>query len=468
MLDHIVKFLIFVFSHQDFDNALMTTIAKEFRETHGIDVTTRPDALQRLREACERAKIELDSSPTTTIEIPYFAQNDRGEPLHVKRVLSNEEYEALSQPLLQRTVSPSRRCLADAGISPSDIGAVVLVGGMTRMPAVRRLARDLFGQIPVGHVNPVAGDPNHVTAERMAEAPAPAPAPGPQEYVDPIHAVAAGAAVQGAVLAGQLRDVLLLDVAPLSLGIETLGGAVSCLIARNATLPCRRTEIFSTGVDNQTQVALRVFQGERPLAADNQFLGEFTLVGIQPAPRGTPRIAVTFDIDANGLVSVSAVDEATGAAHSIAIEPSGGLSPAQIEWMVQEAERSADADRGRKQRAAAGAEAASVMEDIAINMARFESQLGAEKQDALNAIVKVMPLFLSSLLPVIFIVVCFLLPLPHVRHFRRWLAICPRPRPTCVLHPSMHTKKLWLSFERQAKRIVARRDVACLVSSPVE
>ena len=333
-------------------------IAAEFRDKHGIDVSRDPTVLQRLREACERAKIELDSKENTTIDIPFITLGSSGQPLHLRRNLSRAELEQATASLVERTVAPSRRCMSDARISPSDIGSVILVGGMTRMPRVREQARALFGR-------------------------------DPSTGVDPIEAVAKGAAIQGGVLSGEVQDILLLDVAPLSLGIETLGGAFSKLISRNTILPCRKTETFTTGVDGQTQVVLRVFQGERPLAEDNQFLGEFTLVGIPPASRGKAQIAVTFDIDANGLVSVSAVDNASGQAHSIAIEPCGGLSPAQIEWMVQESQRNAQADKEKKQRLEMVAAAVMVANDIAHNLATFANQLPVDSVARIRNLVEV-------------------------------------------------------------------------------
>lgn len=328
---------------EDFDNALMTHLTKEFFGTQRL---SDPVALQRLREACERAKIELDTKNETEINLPYLTTTPDGLPVHLARKLTRNEYEHLTAGLVTRTVAPSRRCMHDAGVTPGSIGSLILVGGMTRMPRVRQQARELFGHEP-------------------------------SDGVDPIEAVSQGAAIQAGVLAGEIGDVLLLDVTPLSLGIETLGGAFNKLIARNTTIPTHKSEIFSTGVDGQTQVALRVFQGERPLAEHNQFLGEFTLVGIPPAPRGTPKIKVTFDIDANGIVNVAAVDEVSGQAHSIKIEPCGGLSPAQIEWMVQEAQRHAATDTVRKARVQAETQAFIVIEDVLANMERFATHLPA-------------------------------------------------------------------------------------------
>jgi len=302
---------------EDFDMALVEHMAAEFKKENGVDLTGDKLALQRLKEAAEKAKIELSSSSATEINLPFITADASG-PKHMNMKLTRSAFEALVDKLVQRTRKPCEDALKDAGIKLSEIDEVVLVGGQTRMPRIREFVKDVFGKEPNMSVNPD-------------------------------EVVAMGAAIQAGVLQGDVKDVLLLDVTPLSLGIETLGGVFTRLIDRNTTIPTKKSQVFSTADDNQSAVTISVCQGEREMAADNKNLGQFNLEGIPPAPRGVPQIEVTFDIDANGLVNVSAADKATGKEQAIRIEASGGLSDDDIEQMVKDAEANAEADKQRRE-----------------------------------------------------------------------------------------------------------------------
>ena len=302
---------------EDFDMRLVSYLADEFQKEQGINLRNDKLALQRLKEAAEKAKIELSSTTQTEINLPFITADASG-PKHLTMKLTRAKFEALVDDLIQKTIEPCRKALKDAGLTAGEIGEVVLVGGMTRMPKVQEVVKQLFGKEP-------------------------------HKGVNPDEVVAIGAAIQAGVLQGDVKDVLLLDVTPLSLGIETLGGVFTRIIDRNTTIPTKKSQVFSTAEDNQNAVTIRVFQGEREMAADNKVLGQFDLMGIPPAPRGMPQIEVTFDIDANGIVNVSAKDKATGKEQQIRIQASGGLSEADIQKMVKDAEANAAEDKKRRE-----------------------------------------------------------------------------------------------------------------------
>jgi len=302
---------------EDFDMRLVNYLADEFQKEQGINLRNDKLALQRLKEAAEKAKIELSSTTQTEINLPFITADQSG-PKHLTMKLTRAKFEALVQDLVEKTIEPCRKALKDAGLTAGEIGEVVLVGGMTRMPKIQEMVKQFFGKEP-------------------------------HKGVNPDEVVAIGAAIQAGVLQGDVKDVLLLDVTPLSLGIETLGGVFTRIIDRNTTIPTKKSQVFSTAEDNQNAVTIRVFQGEREMAADNKMLGQFDLMGIPPSPRGMPQIEVTFDIDANGIVNVSAKDKATGKEQQIRIQASGGLSEADIQRMVREAEQHAAEDKRRRE-----------------------------------------------------------------------------------------------------------------------
>jgi molecular chaperone DnaK len=301
----------------DIDHLLMDWLTAEFKKETGIDLAKQTMVLQRLKDAAEKAKIELSTAMSTEINLPFLTADASG-PKHLQKTLSRAEFERMIEPLVERSFGPARQCLKDSGVSLQQIQEVILVGGTTRIPLVQRKVEEFFGKKPNRSVNPD-------------------------------EVVAVGAAVQGGVLAGDVKDLLLLDVTPLSLGLETLGGVFTKLIERNTAIPCEKTETFSTAADNQTAVDVYVFQGERPMARDNKLLGNFRLDGLQGAPRGVPQIEVKFDIDANGILSVSARDKATGKEHRISIEASSGLSKGDIDKMVEEARKNESADKARRE-----------------------------------------------------------------------------------------------------------------------
>jgi molecular chaperone DnaK len=336
---------------EDFDSRIVDYLADEFKKENAIDLRQDKLALQRLKEAAEKAKIELSSTVQTEINLPFITADQSG-PKHLAIKLTRAKLEVLVDELVQRTMGPSKAAIKDSGLSAGDIDEVILVGGMTRMPKIMEAVQQLFGKEPNRGVNPD-------------------------------EVVAVGAAIQGGVLRGDVKDVLLLDVTPLSLGIETLGGVFTRLIDRNTTIPTRKGQTFSTAEDNQTAVTIRVFQGEREMAADNKLLGQFDLVGLPPAQRGMPQVEVTFDIDANGIVNVSAKDKATGKEQQIRIQASGGLSDADIELMVQDAEANADADKERRAKVETRNQADALVHMTGKNLAEFGDKVSEEEKSAI-------------------------------------------------------------------------------------
>ena len=337
---------------EDFDQLILNHLVSSFKQTQGIDLSKDRLALQRLREAAEVAKVELSSKIQTEINLPFITADQSG-PKHLQMTLNRAQLEGLTQSLLERTKAPCENCLRDAGVKKEELSEVLLVGGMTRMPAVQSLVKAMYGKEPCKGVNPD-------------------------------EAVATGAAIQAGVLKGEVKDILLLDVTPLSLGIETLGGVFTRLITRNTTIPTKKSQVFSTAADNQTQVGIKCYQGEREMAADNKLLGNFDLVGIPPAPRGVPQIEVTFDIDANGIVHVSASDKGTGRKQSITIQSSGGLSNVDIEKMVQDAERMRDSDEKRKNAVNAKNEAESLVYTVEKQIIDMKEKISEADKEDLN------------------------------------------------------------------------------------
>ena len=337
---------------EDFDNVLVNYLVDEFKKDSGVDLKNDNLALQRVREAAEKAKCELSSATQTDISLPFITA-DKSGPKHLNLKLTRAKFEALVDSLIDRTLEPCKKALKDSGLNARDIGEVILVGGMTRMPKVEKVVKDFFGK-------------------------------DPHKGVNPDEVVAIGAGIQAGVLQGDVKDVLLLDVTPLSLGIETLGGVSTKLIEKNTTIPTKKSQVFSTADDGQSAVTIRVLQGEREMAADNKLLGNFELVGIAPAPRGTPQIEVTFDIDANGIVNVSAKDKGTGKEQKIQIQASGGLSDADIEQMVKDAEANKEADKKKRESVDVRNQADTLVHSIDKQLKEHGEKLSAEDKTKLE------------------------------------------------------------------------------------
>lgn len=340
---------------EDFDIILLNHILAEFKKESGIDLSQDRIAIQRIRETAEKAKIELSSTTQTEINLPYITADASG-PKHINMRLGRVQLENLVEPLIKRTVDPCKKALSDAGVKASEIDEVILVGGMTRMPKVSDTVKTIFGREPSKGVNPD-------------------------------EAVAIGASIQGGVLAGNVTDILLLDVTPLSLGIETLGGIMTKLISRNTTIPTKKSQVFSTAADGQTAIEVKIYQGERELVRDNKLLGNFNLVGIPPAPKGVPQIEITFDIDADGIVNVSAKDKATNKDQSMTIASSSGLSDKDIERMVSDAEQFAESDKARRDLIEESNKGESVCSDTEKAMNEFKDQLDAAEKEKVTKLV---------------------------------------------------------------------------------